>query len=142
MTSAVPEIEWFVEPSMMDKIKDMPDHPFHSLLPTWPEATRAHMATPHLNGALTAADLSIAFYGFETHPLKVIHAEVRGNGNPLPFFAGLCMPNDWKAIDCTTQSEIDLTGEAAAGWEQFRDYRDRAIETIRETQTNGDDSGQ
>ena len=83
------------------------------------------------------SDFSVALYGFEVRPLLCIHAEVRGNGNPLPALAALCQPNGWIAIDVASDQAIDLTADAAVGWEKFRNYRDRAIESMKAAESIG-----
>src|SRR5438105_2693749 len=87
ISAAVPSMQWWEEPSMLDRIKTMPDHPFHALIPTWPEATRANFSIAHLNAELSENDLSIRLYGFESDPITSVHAEVRGNGDPTPMIA-------------------------------------------------------
>ncbi len=40
-----PRFAGFEEPPLLEQIKDMPDHPFHALIPTWPEETRTAFRT-------------------------------------------------------------------------------------------------
>jgi hypothetical protein len=65
--------------------------------------------------------------------LCAVLAEVRGNGNPLPVIAALCRPNEWVAIDDASRQPVDLDGADAAGWEAFRAYRDRVINSLEES---------
>jgi hypothetical protein len=97
----------------------MPEHSFHSLLPTWPEETRAYFSQPHLRGDYFDGDLSIRLYGFEAEPLKCVHVEVRGNGNPLPVLAAICVGHGWVVIDSDAVTPVDLTTGAASDWEEF-----------------------
>lgn len=124
--AAIPTIQWWVEPPMMEKIKDMPDHPFHKLIPTWSAETQAYMSKPHLRGALENGELYIEFQGFEQDPVRFINLEVRGNGNPMPPLAAICLPSGWMVIDLEN-NEVDLAAGDAASWESFRQYRDHAI---------------
>jgi hypothetical protein len=130
ISAAVPGIEWIEEPPLLEQIKDMPDHPFHALIPTWPESTRASFSRSKLLGIFDAAELSMRLYGFEAQPIRSVCAEVRGNGDPLPLLAAICNPNGWCATDDRDGQQIDLTAESAKGWEWFRDYRNRAIHSI------------
>jgi hypothetical protein len=130
IAAAVPAIEWIEDPPLLDQIKDMPDHSFHQLLPTWPEETRAYFSQPHLRGDYLEADLSIRLYGFEAVPLTCVHAEVRGNGNPLPVLAAICRGNGWVVVESDGGTPVELAGATAPGWERFRQYRDEAIRGI------------
>jgi hypothetical protein len=127
IAEAVPAIGWVEDPPLLDQIKDMPEHSFHNLLPTWPEETRAYFSQPHLRGDYLEGDLSIRLYGFEAEPLKCVHVEVRGNGNPLALLAAICVGHGWVVIDSDVGTPVDLTAGAASGWEEFRQYRDRAV---------------
>jgi hypothetical protein len=73
---------------------------------------------------------SFVLYGFEAQPLTTIHAEVRGDGNPVAALAALCAPHGWLAVDAASGQHVDLGGAAIACWEAFRAYRDRAIRSI------------
>ncbi len=57
----------------------------------------------------------IALCGFEAIPLTQFHAEVRGDGNPVPALAAMCRPNDWIVTDCANGQAINLSAEEAAG---------------------------
>lgn len=74
---------------------------------------------------------TVSLYGFDAQPLVAFHADVRGDGNPVPLLAALCRPNDWIAIDNASDTPFDLAGPSAIGWETFRSYRDQAIDHIR-----------
>lgn len=136
LSQALPSIEWEVEPAMIERIKDMPDHPFHKLLPTWDESTRAHMSIPHLRGHYTAGPLYIEFFSFEREPIEFIHTNIRGTGNSIPALAVICLPRGWVAEDFCENKQIDLTTADADGWKAFQQYRDDAIQRIRESDGN------
>lgn len=133
ISSAIPEMQWSEEPPLLERIKDMPDHPFHALIPTWPEETRASFARSKLYGDMETGELSIRLYGFEDQPISSVCVKIRGNGNPVPLLAAICNPNGWFATDDGDGQRIDLAGESAKGWESFRDYRDRVIRSARES---------
>ena len=127
ISKAIPGMKWIEEPSLLERIKSMPDHPFHSLIPTWPEETRASLSRSQLLGDFEADEFSVQLYGFESKRLKAVHLEIRGEGNPLPLIAAICVPNGWIAVDDSTSQPLDLGSEAASGWDKFREYRDRVI---------------
>lgn len=81
---------------------------------------------------LDAAEFSIRLYGLDSPTLHAVHAEVRGDGNPVPALAALCVPNGWVAVDDASGQPVELEGASAAGWESFRAYRERAIRSIHE----------
>jgi hypothetical protein len=134
ISEAVSAMTWVEEPPFLERIKDMPDHPFHALIPTWPEEVRASFSRPKLYGDFEGDRFSIRVYGFEGQPISAVNAEVRGDGNPMPVLAALCLPNGWVAIDNRSGQPVELSGGAAAGWEEFRQYRDRAIDSIKNSQ--------
>ncbi len=53
---------------------------------------------------------SVVLYGFEAQPLVAIHAEVRGDGNPAPILAALCLPHGWVAVDDASGEPVELAG--------------------------------
>ena len=53
--------------------------------------------------------ISVVLYGFEAEPLSAIHAEVRGEGNPVPVLAALCRPQGWGAVDDASGQPIEMT---------------------------------
>ena len=126
ISAAVPAMEWHEEPPFLERIKHMPDHPFHALIPTWPEETRASFGRSKLYGDLDVGEVSIRVYGFEFQPIDSLRAEIRGDGNPVPMLAAICLPNGWFATDDRDGRRIDLGAESAKGWEWFREYRTRA----------------
>ena len=78
--------------------------------------------------------LIIAFYGFESDPLQQLHAEIRGNGNPVKALQRVCEHNAWQAIDGSTGKTIDLHDATLSGWQSFLEYREH--EHARATDTN------
>jgi hypothetical protein len=90
ISTALPSITWIEEPPLLERIKGMPDHPFHALISTLPEETRASFSRAKLLAELDLDNLSIQLYGFETQPIASINVEVRGTGNPIPALAALC----------------------------------------------------
>ena len=133
VSEAVPALTWVEERAFLEQIKDMPDHPFHALIPTWPEEVRARFSRPKRYADFEGEGFSVRLFGFEESAMDALHAEVRGNGNPVPVLAALCLPNGWVAIDDRTGQQVELNGGAAVGWESFRQYRDRAVDIIKKS---------
>jgi hypothetical protein len=77
---------------------------------------------------------SVVLYGFQAQPLAAIHAEVRGDGKPVPILAALCLPHGWVAVDDASGQPIELTGTESSDWEAFRTYRDQAVRTIQKSE--------
>jgi hypothetical protein len=74
---AIPGIRWIEEPPFLERIKDIPDHPFHALIPTWPEETRVSFSKSKLFGEFQARGLSVQLYGFEAKPIPSVCVEVQ-----------------------------------------------------------------
>jgi hypothetical protein len=127
---SVPAMQFHREPSGPEKIAAA-----RAAGIEFPDVIRQHMeGRPATEQAELDGDgFSVRLYGFDAQPLLAIYAEVRGNGNPVPFLAALCRPNGWVAVDDTSGQPVDLAGPTAAGWESFRAYRDRVIRSIEES---------
>lgn len=61
---------------------------------------------------------SVCVFGFLTEPIVVLHVEIRGDGDPRPFFQALCEPHGWVVIQDVTESIVfpatSSTGSAQA----------------------------
>lgn len=127
---AVPGMRFYREPSGPEKIAAA-----RAAGVELPDVIRQHMERrPATEQAESDGDgFSVQLYGFEAQPLLALHAEVRGNGNPVPVLAAMCRPNGWVAVDDATGRLVELEDQAAAGWESFRAYRDRVIRRIEES---------
>lgn len=123
--ASLPGIRFYREPSGADKIAAA-----RATGVEFPDIIRRHLEQrPAVERAeFRGEGFSVLLYGFECQPLLVVHAEVRGDGNPVPVLAALCCPNGWVAIDDTSRQPVDLKRDSAAGWEAFRQYRDGAIQ--------------
>lgn len=131
ITAAVPAVEFRREPSGLEQIAAA-----SAARVEFPEIIRQHLVRrPATELAEFAGDrFSIVLYGFEAQPLAAIHAEVRGDGNPVPALAALCRSHAWVAVDDASGEPVDLGAAEAAGWQAFRAYRDRAIRDIDATE--------
>ena len=77
----------------------------------FPDIIRQHLESrPATELAEFEGDgISVVLYGFEAEPLSAIHAEVRGEGNPVPVLAALCRPQGWGAVDDASGQPIEMT---------------------------------
>jgi hypothetical protein len=127
INTALPGIQFCREPSGLEKIAAA-----RKLGVEFPEVILRHFETlPAKVGAMLSIDeLVVSLYGFGAQPLLMIHAEFRGEGNPLPVLASLCKPNGWLAVDDASGERVDLTELEGSGWEAFRSFRDHAVNPI------------
>jgi hypothetical protein len=110
-----------------------PALPPADILASFPEAVRAAFMRPKLEAAYEEDDFSIEFYCTDEPEIRCLHADVRGNGNPLPILARICLPRRWAVVSSADLSRVDLTSGAASQWQNFRDWRDGAINEIGES---------
>lgn len=127
IVAAVPEMKFYRESSGPEKIAIARAQGVE-----FPQVILRHFESlPAKLGAVFQGDMfTVSLYGFGAVPLQMIHAEVRGEGNPVPVLAALCRPNGWVAVDDASGVSIDLAGEKATGWEAFRSYRDQIVGII------------
>jgi len=52
--------------------------------------------------------------------IRFVNVEVRGDNNPLPILAALCLPNGWSVVEACNGLVVDLTAPTAEGWEKFQ----------------------
>lgn len=52
---------------------------------------------------------------------------VRGGGDPVTFILRLCSANCWAAFDLSTGDFISPDNLSTAAWEEFQQFRDRAL---------------
>lgn len=113
---------------------EQPGSPPQALLEIMPPSVREAMVRKRLAADFEAGDLSIQFYASDEPILDCVNAEVRGNGDPLPALAAVCVKQGWSVIDCTTNTLLDLTSVAGSpAWERFCTWRDQALDQIRES---------
>lgn len=75
-----------------------------------PDSLRETMLQrPGTERAIAEGDgFSAVIYGFLTEPIVVLHIEIRGEGNPLPFFRSLCQPHGWTVVQDATDQTVPL----------------------------------
>lgn len=107
ITSALPTIQFHRESSGLEKIAFAQAKGVE-----FPEVLLRHFEQqPATERAEFSGDgFSIVLYGFEAQPLAAIHAEVRGDGKPLPILAALCLPHGWVALDDASGEPVELAG--------------------------------
>jgi hypothetical protein len=108
-----------------------PPVPSDEWLAMMPEILRENFLRPKLAADVVAGDVSIQFYAGGGPVIESLGVEVRGDGNPIPALAALCVPNGWIAMNTADDSVIDLSADGSPAWDRFREYRDRAIESLR-----------
>ena len=105
-----------------------PPNEFFAWLPeSIRNSTRTAFESPRLEGVYEDGDLSIEFHCADEDPVRFLNADVRGEGNPLPALARLCVPKRWMVINGVDESSVDMSNDSAHQWERFRAWRDRAI---------------
>ena len=125
-------VDWVAK--MLPGVKlEQPPLPPPEILATFPEAVREAFTRPKLEGVYEQEGFSIEFYCSDEPHIRCLHADVRGNGNPLPILARLCLPKRWAVVSSADQSKVDLTGGEASQWQGFCEWRDRAISEIQES---------
>jgi hypothetical protein len=127
ITAAIPGIQFHVEPSGAEQIIAA-----RAIGVEFPDAIRKHMEgrPARLQAEFEGDAFYMQLYGFDSQPLCMIHLEIRGNGNPMPALAALCVRNGWVAIENASGQPLNLADSTASGWQSFRKYRDGAVNSI------------
>jgi hypothetical protein len=107
------------------------------MLAQMPEVIRQNFLRPKLEADFEGEGFSIQFYAEDLPTLHSIGAEVRGEGNPLPALAAVCVPNGWMVVHAGEKSVVDLSSGASPEWERFRKWRDGAIASMKGGGTAG-----
>jgi hypothetical protein len=123
--------------SLPGVVLQQPPGPPPEMLAQMPEVIRQNFLRPKLEAGFEGEGFSIQFYA-EDSTLHSIGAEVRGEGNPLPALAALCVPNGWIVVDAGDKSVVDLSSGASPEWERFRKWRDGAIASMSGGGTAGE----
>jgi hypothetical protein len=118
-------------------MKLIPNNPLLPLFESWPEETRAALSRPIIKGLLVADDFSLEIYGCDSDSVDSFSIWVRGTGNPIGLLASLCRTNGWRLIDDGTQATVDFNQVSAQGWEDFTNWRDRALDTLKTPPADG-----
>ena len=118
---ALPELEWGESGNFPPEI-----------LQTFSPEIRALMSKSQVQAVHDGEDFSIELYAFEQEPIMYLHADIRGEGNPLVLLDRMCSPRKWSVVSNFDGSVVDLQASSAAQWDFFRAWRNRAIATTSE----------
>ena len=124
--------------SLPGVLLQQPPGPPPEMLAQMPEVIRQNFLRPKLEAEFEGEGFSVQFYAEDSPTLHSIGAEVRGEGNPLPALAALCVPNGWIVVNAGDKSVVDHSSGAAAEWEWFRKWRDGAIASMKGGGTAGE----
>lgn len=103
------------------------------ILDQMPPVVREAMLRPSLEADFESEDLSIQFYANDEPTLHWVNGEVRGDGDPIPALAALCLNRGWSVIDSSDRSIVDLSSASgSSGWGLFCKWRDRVISEARQ----------
>jgi len=108
-----------------------PPGPSAEFLEMMPAIIRQNMLRPRLAANFEGEGFIIQFYAGDTPLLESVGAEVRGDGNPIPALAALCVPNGWGVVNVSDGSIVELSQIAAPEWERFRKWRDTAVRSLK-----------
>jgi hypothetical protein len=111
-------------PGVLFKAPPPPPPKFLGGLPTFVQEA---FTRPSLEAVFEGEDLSIEFRANDIPILEWVNAEVRGNGDPLPALAALCLDRGWSVINADDNSVVNLAACHIRAWERFRKCRDWAI---------------
>ena len=110
---------------------ERPPVPPKEILDQMPPFVREAMLRPRLEADFEAEGFSIQFYANDQPVLDWVNGEVRGNGDPIPALAAICVKRGWSVIDGSDKSVVDLASRnRVPAWERFRKWRDKAINEI------------
>src|SRR5262249_28667458 len=103
------------------------------ILDQMPPFAREAMMRPSLEADFELDDLSIQFYANDEAILQWVNGEVRGNDDPIPILASLCLGRGWSVMDASDKSIVNLSAPSGtSGWERFRKWRDKVILEARQ----------
>ena len=119
-------------------VLQQPPGPPPEMLAQMPGGVRQTFMRPKLEADFEGEGFSIQFYAADLLTLHSIGAEVRGEGNPLPTLAAVCVPNGWMVIDAGDNSVVDLSSGSSQEWERFRKWRDGTITLMKGGGTAGE----
>jgi hypothetical protein len=110
--SALPDIQFCEVPSGADEIAAA-----RAIGVEFPDIIRKHMEQrpATMQAELVGDGFSIKLYGFESQPIRSLYLDVRGDANPVPALAALCVPNGWVAIDNASGQPLDLVNGYGLG---------------------------
>jgi hypothetical protein len=121
----IPGIRFWREPSGTEKLAAM------KLNTPLPDVIRHSMekSPSSIQGDYEEDGLSLRLYLGCKPQITKMDIEIRGNGNPMPLIAAICLPNNWIALH--GDKILDLAADETEGWQQFGKYRDNVIRRMK-----------
>lgn len=104
-----------------------PDVPPPEMLAMMPEIIRQSALRGDLEAIFETDDVDLHFQCSDEPEIRFVCVEARGDGNPLPILAALCLPNGWHVVEACNGPVVDLNAESAPGWEKFQRLCDAAF---------------
>jgi len=120
LSKAWPQLQWKVVPSLLERIKDQPDHPYHALIPKWDAETRRRAGLPRTIGSLEGEGFSLEVFGIDENPVQDLDLEIRGSGDPISALFQIRTLAGWSIKELATGRFLDER-QAKDRWTQFRD---------------------
>src|SRR5208282_3161723 len=89
----VPAVQFYREPSGIEKLAKSGVQ--------FPAALMRHMekSPASIRGDYEDGELFVRLYLGSEREIGKMDIEIRGQGNPLPVIAAICLPNNWIALD-------------------------------------------
>jgi hypothetical protein len=130
ISTVLPEIEWSVEPPLIEMMKATGSN----LWEDWDEEMKAAASIPKLQAVYYRENLSIEMFGFEQNgPLRFVLMDVRGSDNPIPILRKLCEPRGWSFAEMSKDGEfLDLSGNDTR-WDNWQHYLNYAIDQVQDS---------
>ena len=107
--------------------------PSPEILAIMPPVVRESALHPGLEAEYDVGDLYMSFFCHDESIIRWVIAEVRGNDNPLPILAAICVPNGWFVVDSYDRSLVDLSGSGMTQWDRFCAWRNGAFNSWDES---------
>ena len=115
-----PDLEWIVNPPLLEQIQDDPEHPVHRQLPTWSFEQRRRAARPTTVGVLEGEALSFEITGIDDDPVEELYLDVRASTDPSPLLMQLKTRNGWTLKEMATDRRLQDEAQIRERWENFR----------------------
>jgi hypothetical protein len=130
LAELLPGLAWQEVAPLIDQIRSSPGHPLEDQVAAWTGNIRERSSRSTFEARHEQDGVTLEFHGCDHGELAEFDIWVRGVGNPLPILADLCSPRGWSLVDGTSGQV--LSGDeiqSATGWDEFRAYQQRVVET-------------
>lgn len=112
-------VVWGREPSLLEKIKDVPEHPLHKTVSAWPPELREKAERAKTIAVCEAGGVFIEMYGLEANPLPRLFVEIRGSEDPSPLLLKLSRATGWGIKELGSGRLLEDDALPAA-WDAYR----------------------